>query len=1116
VNIHTGPDGEVYVLFAVYDSWPSDETALGFAKSFDGGVTFAPATRIITNIRGIRTTETSKNQRVNSFPSMTVDISNGPNRGTIYAVWTNIGVPGVNQGPDIDVYMIKSTDQGATWSLPSKINQDPSGLGKEHYFPWITCDPSFGTLSVIFYDDRNVSSSQCEVYCANSSDGGDTWEDFKVSDVAFTPSPIPGLAGGYMGDYLGISAFNRMVYPCWTDNRMGNCMTFVSPYVTGPPPNQPWVIYDSHIINDSQGNGNGQMDFGETILLDVAMKNIGDTPATQVNVTLSTPSPYITFTDSTENFGNFSVDEIKTVNDAFSFGVSPNIPDGEKVTFNMSAIDANDSIFPSSFTIEAHAPALAIGSITVSDPTGNNNGRLDPGETADITIATSNPGDFDATDVLATLSTTSGLITLNSSSFDLTTITPGETDYAVFNITVDAGAPIGSSAGFIYLVNSAVTTAERAFDLKIGLILEDFETGNFDQFAWQFGGNAAWLITEESPYEGTYCARSGQIGDQSTSVMFLSYNVANDDSISFYRKVSSEATYDFLEFYIDAQLMEEWSGEVAWSRVVYPVTAGVHIFKWVYSKDYNTIGGLDRAWVDYISFPPELRTTAYAGPDGVTCQGTDYNLQGAATLYDLLEWTTSGTGTFDDNTILNPTYMPSPEDAADGSVVLTLTVHGPTGDASDGMTLAINMQPVVNAGEDAGICDTQDYTLELSIAENTTGIEWTTSGDGSFDVATILHPTYLPGPGDISNGSVTLTLTGNQELCPSASDNMILTIHSAIQPAISGPEAVCINSEAIYMNSDVPGYQYEWIVSGGSIIDGQNTNQVTINWENPDNGQIILILTDLSTLCQKTDTLNILINALPTPMVSGTGTVCQGASDVVYTTPAAEGDGYEWTITGGSLLSGQNSNEVTVSWEDAGTGAVSVAEMNLSTGCQATSSMDVTINPLPVVNIGNDTSICHNHSLTLNAGNPDAQSWAWSTGETTQTIVIDSTGVGIGGTKVVSVTVTDAQGCASTDAISVYFQDCSGIPENAYNLGLNIFPNPNKGTFTLELDPEQNDVISIRIASSSGTTVFEERNIHITGKMTRELRLDNAREGVYYLFIDSDKIHSVKKIVIQR
>lgn len=244
VNLQTGPNGEVYACWATYPGSSLTENGIGFTKSTDGGVTFSPAVKIISNIQGIREIGTSKNHRVNSFPVMTVDISGGQYNGNIYVTWVNKGVPGVNTGNDIDVYMIRSEDGGATWSDPIKINQDDPGQGKEHYSPWIVCDPETGILSAIFYDDRNVSSSQCEVFCANSFDAGETWEDFKVSDVAFTPSPIPGLANGYMGDYISITARGSFVYPVWGDNRNGLYMTYVSPYVTNNRPKPTDLVVD--------------------------------------------------------------------------------------------------------------------------------------------------------------------------------------------------------------------------------------------------------------------------------------------------------------------------------------------------------------------------------------------------------------------------------------------------------------------------------------------------------------------------------------------------------------------------------------------------------------------------------------------------------------------------------------------------------------------------------------------------------------------------------------------------------------------------------------------------------------------------------------------------------
>ena len=242
VNIQTGPNGEVYVCWSAYDAFscPSncDEDDIGFAKSTNGGVSFMPPTRITTlvsDLRGIRG-EGSNNGgtwpvRLASFPVMAADISGMTSN--IYIVFTNIGVPGVNTGLAWDIYMMRSTDGGTTWSLlPSPVNQTTPGT-RRHYYPWITCDPVTGNLSCVYYTNRSATtttSTLCEVWVSNSCDGGDTWVDNKISDVAFTPAPIPGLASGYMGDYIGVAARNDKVYPLWSDNRATPVRAYTSPF----------------------------------------------------------------------------------------------------------------------------------------------------------------------------------------------------------------------------------------------------------------------------------------------------------------------------------------------------------------------------------------------------------------------------------------------------------------------------------------------------------------------------------------------------------------------------------------------------------------------------------------------------------------------------------------------------------------------------------------------------------------------------------------------------------------------------------------------------------------------------------------------------------------------
>ncbi|MCD6176322.1 MAG: T9SS type A sorting domain-containing protein, partial [Candidatus Cloacimonetes bacterium] len=79
--------------------------------------------------------------------------------------------------------------------------------------------------------------------------------------------------------------------------------------------------------------------------------------------------------------------------------------------------------------------------------------------------------------------------------------------------------------------------------------------------------------------------------------------VYENGEISFWKKVSSELNYDYLKFFIDEILQEQWSGEVDWSESIFFVNAGFHTFKWEYFKDNSVFGGNDCAWIDYIVFP---------------------------------------------------------------------------------------------------------------------------------------------------------------------------------------------------------------------------------------------------------------------------------------------------------------------------------------------------------------------------------------------------------------------------------------------------------------------------------------------------------------------------------
>lgn len=695
VNLQTGPGGEVYGTFILFDNWPGDENAIGFAKSLNGGSVFNPATRIMNNIRGIRSTGTTKNMRVNSFPSMAVDVSNGIHRGNIYIVWANIGVPGINTGNDIDVYLIRSTDQGSSWSAPIRVNQDPQGLGKQHYLPWISCDPVTGNLCVIYYDDRNVSSTQCETWISYSYDAGDTWSDMKVSDVAFTPAPIPGLAVGYFGDYLGVNSRNMMAYPIWTDNRTGKALTYLSPVNLGPSPNQPYVAYESYELSTIQKKDRQQMNYGDSLYLDLSLKNVGDQPATGVTAYVSTKSPYITITDSTEQYGDFAVGEVKSVTHGYSFKVSDTIPDGLRVKFNVRAVNA-DTSWVSDFTVEAHAPGLHITKVVILDSvSGNDNGRLDPGEHVVVAVTLANSGDFPCAGTWVKISSLSDYLSFTSDSVNLDTIANSQTKTAMFQLAVAGDACLYSSADLHLNAGSGLYRSQLTVAETIGFLMEDWESNGFTKFPWTSTGTAIWTI-DTLHYAGHYSARSGVISNNSSSWLQVEMATGRDDSISFYRKVSSEQGYDWLHFFIDNVPLGQWTGEEDWARVAYFVPAGMHIFKWAYITDVSILNGSNAGWIDNITFPPPPLPGVFAGNDTIICSDARLQLHASASSFDSLRWISHGDGTFTNDTILDPVYTPGVQDISHGSVRLRLTASGVNGCFSSVINLGLEQAPVIH------------------------------------------------------------------------------------------------------------------------------------------------------------------------------------------------------------------------------------------------------------------------------------------------------------------------------------------------------------------------------------------------------------------------------------
>jgi hypothetical protein len=218
-DIAIGPGGKVYACWAgVTDVSPFREIFVGFAASSNGGTNWNVRENAF-DINGITGVLANKNNiRVNGLPAIAVDTTQGPRRGWIYIVTGQKDLSPAGSDPDIILY--RSTDEGLTWSAGIRVNQDPLNNGKSQYFPSVHID-KYGAVNIIFYDDRRTTNDSTGVFLARSTDGGDSWTEFEISDHHFRPSPIGGLGQGYQGDNIDLTSTDSKLIPVWMDNSTG-------------------------------------------------------------------------------------------------------------------------------------------------------------------------------------------------------------------------------------------------------------------------------------------------------------------------------------------------------------------------------------------------------------------------------------------------------------------------------------------------------------------------------------------------------------------------------------------------------------------------------------------------------------------------------------------------------------------------------------------------------------------------------------------------------------------------------------------------------------------------------------------------------------------------------
>ncbi len=462
------------------------------------------------------------------------------------------------------------------------------------------------------------------------------------------------------------------------------------------------------------------------------------------------------------------------------------------------------------------------------------------------------------------------------------------------------------------------------------------------------------------------------------------------------------------------------------------------------------IAPLTDSVVDGLAVTIEKNPIADAGEDVTIDETESAQLNGAAENYESTVWSTRGDGSFDDPSLLNAVYTPGPGDIEDGQVKITLVATSITpcdNDDTDDMYVYIGDVPVANAGDDGQVCGDNTYQLD-GYAENYSTINWSTSGDGTFDDTEILNPVYTPGANDISTGEVTLSLTATG-IAPNTSeitDDMVLSIYE-MPDVNAGADAVTCE------NTDVE-------------VTGTVQNQASVEWTTSGDG----------TFANAT--------ALSTTYTPGANDFAAGEATLTFTAYFNEG-----------------------------------CEM-------ASDDMMLTVQPNATANAGDDDSACKDGNYTLQGTAQYNSTVLWTTdGDGTFSDNSSLTSDYYPGTEdynngTVNLTLTayPVENCSaeSTDMVTLEIIDCSSINENnAGNIDFSIIPNPANGTFTINADDFEGNTAVVTIMSVDGSVVYKGSHSAINNKLNININGGSFANGIYTVMINSEKYSGVSKLVIR-
>ena len=299
--------------------------------------------------------------------------------------------------------------------------------------------------------------------------------------------------------------------------------------------------------------------------------------------------------------------------------------------------------------------------------------------------------------------------------------------------------------------------------------------------------------------------------------------------------------------------------------------------------------------------------------------------------------------------------------------------------ASDTITVTVNPTPQT----------TPINGLQV-VCDSAAGLVYSVTPPNGNYTWTITNGTITQGQGNDSitvnwdsAGTGTISVVDTNAFgCPGIPQTISVTINPLpVTSPISGQDSVCENSLTTYFVTPNAGSTYNWSVVNGTISGSNTNNVVSIQWGSSGTGTLQVNETNAAGCTGASVLITVYIFPIPpTPAILGATTVCAGDTMQVYNSPLVGGVTYSWTVTGGTIVSGLNTDSISVNWDTTATsGMITLIAINQYGCASAISNFSVSMNPLPVAAATPDSvSLCRNIPLQI-TGTASAGLIHWST-----------------------------------------------------------------------------------------------------------------------------------------